>query len=111
MTEYLEGKEISLDALKKTMKRVSLTRFFRVFGWLTSKNKGVQLVLDVVDFIFTFRLISRPPCVHPKTRQIEGKLPMNAVFCSYPCSKKPVRRSADLFPRSDPECWKPALMF
>ncbi|MDO8589785.1 MAG: elongation factor G [bacterium] len=55
MNMYLEGKEkeISLDALKATLRKaVIANKIFPVFAGSALKNKGVQLVLDsVVDFL------------------------------------------------------------
>ena len=53
MSEYLDGKEISLDALKKTLRKaVIANKIFPVLCGSALKNKGVQLVLDaVVDYL------------------------------------------------------------
>jgi len=53
MSEYLEGKEISLDVLKKTLRAaVVANKIFPVYTGSSLKNKGVQLVLDaVVDYL------------------------------------------------------------
>ncbi len=53
MHEYLEGKEISLDMLKKTLRKAVIeNKIFPVFTGSSLKNKGVQLVLDaVVDYL------------------------------------------------------------
>ncbi len=53
MNEYLEGKEIALDVLKKTLRKaVIANNIFPVFAGSALKNKGVQLVLDaVVDYL------------------------------------------------------------
>jgi elongation factor G len=53
MTAYLEGKEISLDVLKETMRKaVIANRIFPVMTGSALKNKGVQLILDaVVDYL------------------------------------------------------------
>jgi len=53
MSEYLEGKEISLDVLKKTLRKaVCKNEVFPVLTGSSLKNKGVQLVLDaVVDYL------------------------------------------------------------
>ncbi len=53
MTSYLEGKEISLEDLKKTLRKATLdNKIFPVFTGSALKNKGVQLVLDgVVDYL------------------------------------------------------------
>jgi elongation factor G len=53
MNEYLEGKEISKDVLKKTLRKGVITNaIFPVLTGSSLKNKGVQLVLDaVVDYL------------------------------------------------------------
>lgn len=53
MSEYLEGKEISMDVLKKTLRKgVCTNQIFPVLTGSSLKNKGVQLVLDaVVDYL------------------------------------------------------------
>ncbi|KKQ34139.1 MAG: Elongation factor G [Candidatus Nomurabacteria bacterium GW2011_GWB1_37_5] len=53
MTEYLEGKEIPLDTLKKILRKAVISNaIFPVFCGSALKNKGVQLVLDaVVDYL------------------------------------------------------------
>ncbi|MFZ3020197.1 MAG: elongation factor G [Minisyncoccia bacterium] len=53
MSAYLEGKEISVDDLKKTLRKATIANaIFPVFAGSALKNKGVQLVLDgVVDLL------------------------------------------------------------
>lgn len=53
MNDYLEGKEIPMDVLKKELRRaVIANEIFPVFAGSALKNKGVQLVLDaVVDYL------------------------------------------------------------
>jgi elongation factor G len=53
MGEYLEGKEISLDILKKEIRKLVIeNKIFPVFTGSALKNVGVQLVLDaVVDYL------------------------------------------------------------
>ncbi|MEK7208568.1 MAG: elongation factor G [Patescibacteria group bacterium] len=53
MHQYLEGKEIPVDALKRTLRRaVIANKLFPVFTGSALKNKGVQLILDaVVDYL------------------------------------------------------------
>jgi elongation factor G len=53
MNDYLEGKEISLDVLKKNLRKaVIANEIFPVLTGSSLKNKGVQLVLDaVVDYL------------------------------------------------------------
>jgi len=53
MTAFLEGKEPSLDELKKLLRKATLEiKLIPVFTGSALKNKGVQLVLDgVVDYL------------------------------------------------------------
>ena len=53
MSQYLEGKEILFDDLKKTLRKAVLANnIFPVYAGSALKNKGVQLVLDgVVDYL------------------------------------------------------------
>ncbi|MFA6273262.1 MAG: elongation factor G [Candidatus Paceibacterota bacterium] len=53
MHAYLEGKEIPVDDLKKTLRKAVIeNKIFPVFAGSALKNKGVQLVLDaVVDYL------------------------------------------------------------
>jgi elongation factor G len=53
MTEFLEGKEISYEVLKATLRKgVIANKIFPVLTGSSLKNKGVQLVLDaVVDYL------------------------------------------------------------
>ena len=53
MEDYLEGKEISVDVLKKCIRKGTLKRdFIPVFCGTSFKNKGIQPLLDaVVDYL------------------------------------------------------------
>jgi elongation factor G len=53
MTDYLDGKEATLEQLKATLRKaVIANKIFPVYTGSALKNKGVQLVLDaVVDFL------------------------------------------------------------
>ena len=53
MADYLEGKEPSLEDLKKTLRKGTIAnKIVPVFAGSALKNKGVQLVLDaVVDYL------------------------------------------------------------
>ena len=53
MNDYLEGKEISLEVLKKNLRAAVIkNEIFPVLTGSSLKNKGVQLVLDaVVDYL------------------------------------------------------------
>jgi len=53
MNDYLEGKEISIDDLKKTLRKATIANtIVPVFTGSALKNKGIQLTLDaVVDYL------------------------------------------------------------
>ncbi|PIR46910.1 MAG: elongation factor G [Candidatus Vogelbacteria bacterium CG10_big_fil_rev_8_21_14_0_10_45_14] len=53
MNDYLDGKEIPLDALKATLRKATIdNKIVPVFCGSALKNRGVQLVLDgVVDYL------------------------------------------------------------
>lgn len=53
MSQYLEGKEISVEELKKTLRRAVIdNKIVPVFCGSALKNKGVQLMLDgVVEYL------------------------------------------------------------
>ena len=53
MEDYLEGKEVSVETLKKCIRKGTLAQdFVPVFCGTAFKNKGVQLLLDaVVDYL------------------------------------------------------------
>jgi elongation factor G len=53
MSSYLEGKEPSLDDLKRVMRKATIdVKLIPVFAGSALKNKGVQLILDaVVDYL------------------------------------------------------------
>ena len=69
INDYLEGKEISLDILKATLRKaVIANKIFPVFAGSALKNKGVQLVLDsVVDFLPSPLDIPAIKGIDPKT--------------------------------------------
>lgn len=51
MADYLEGKEIELDKLRKILRKVTIeNKIFPVFCGSALKNKGVQLILDAVAY-------------------------------------------------------------
>ena len=68
MSQYLEGKEISVEVLKQTLRKaVIANKIFPVFTGSALKNKGVQLVLDaVVDYLPS-------PLDMPPVRALEQK--------------------------------------
>lgn len=53
MTDFLEGKEISIPDLKRVIRKATLeAKFYPVFTGTALRNKGVQLILDaVVDYL------------------------------------------------------------
>jgi elongation factor G len=69
MSEYLEGKEPTLDVLKATLRKATLAvKLVPVFAGSALKNKGVQLVLDgVVDYLPSPLDIPPVHGVDPKT--------------------------------------------
>lgn len=76
MSQYLEGKEIKLSDLKKTLRKAVLeSKIFPVYAGSALKNKGVQLVLDgVIDYLPS--PVDLPPVkgIDPKTgEEIERK--------------------------------------
>ncbi|OGD68368.1 translation elongation factor G [Candidatus Campbellbacteria bacterium RIFCSPLOWO2_01_FULL_34_15] len=76
MNEYLEGKEISLDILKATLRKgVIALNVIPVFTGSALKNKGVQKVLDaVVDYLPSPLDIPPIKGIDPKTdAEIERK--------------------------------------
>ena len=77
MADYLEGKEPSVEELKKTLRKATLAvKLVPVYAGSALKNKGVQLVLDgVVDYLPS--PLDIPP-VHgtdPKTGEDIYRLP------------------------------------
>lgn len=75
MHEYLEGKEISIDILKKALRKAVIeNKIFPVFTGSSLKNKGVQLVLDaVVDYLPN--PLDLPPAkgINPETDEEESR--------------------------------------
>ncbi|OGI84275.1 translation elongation factor G [Candidatus Nomurabacteria bacterium RIFCSPLOWO2_01_FULL_33_17] len=69
MNDYLEGKEITIERLKATLRKaVIANEIFPVFAGSALKNKGVQLVLDaVVDYLPSPLDIPPITGVHPTT--------------------------------------------
>jgi elongation factor G len=75
MNAYLEGKELSLEDLKRVLRQaVIANKIFPVFCGSALKNKGVQLVLDaVVDYLPS--PLDLPPIhgTNPKTEEEEER--------------------------------------
>jgi elongation factor G len=73
MSQYLEGKEISIDELKAVLRKaVIANKIFPVFAGSALKNKGVQLVLDaVVDYLPSPLDLPPEKGANPKTGEEE----------------------------------------
>jgi elongation factor G len=69
MTEYLEGKEFSVEELKATIRKATIANeLFPVFCGSSLKNRGVQLVLDaVIDYLPSPLDIAAPHGIDPNT--------------------------------------------
>lgn len=69
MNDYLEGKEPSLEDLKRVLRQATLAvKIIPVFAGSALKNKGVQLVLDaVVDYLPSPLDIPAVKGIDPKT--------------------------------------------
>ncbi len=72
MTDFLEGKEFSVDELKIAVRKaVIASKFFPVFCGSALKNKGVQLVLDAVcEYLPSPLDIPAPKGIDPRTGEI-----------------------------------------
>ena len=86
MEDYLEGKEISLETLKKCIRKGTLSQsFVPVFCGTAFKNKGVQLLLDaVVDYLPSPLDIPAIKGINPDTeaedvRHPDDKEPLSAL--------------------------------
>ncbi|TSC90646.1 MAG: elongation factor G [Parcubacteria group bacterium Gr01-1014_2] len=77
MEMFLEGKEISLEALKKSLRKSVLSyKLIPVFTGSALKNKGVQLILDaVVDFLPSPIEVLPVKGINPKTGEAEERRP------------------------------------
>lgn len=75
--DFLEGKEIPIEELKKTLRKAVLEiKIIPVLTGSALKNKGVQKILDaVVDYLPS--PVDLPPTqgINPKTNQEEERLP------------------------------------
>lgn len=69
MEDFLAGKEISIDTLKKVLRKATIANdIIPVFTGSALKNKGVQLVLDgVVDYLPSPLDIPKPKGIDPVT--------------------------------------------
>jgi elongation factor G len=85
MTDYLEGKEISVNDIKKVIRKsVIANELVPVFTGSALKNKGVQLVLDaVVDYLPSPLDIPPVKGIDPKTeKEIERKASDDEPFAA-----------------------------
>ena len=85
MEDFLEGKEIPIDALKKEIRKATIANeFVPVFTGTALKNKGVQLVLDaVVDYLPSPIDIPAVKGIDPKTEEeIERKASDDEPFAA-----------------------------
>jgi elongation factor G len=85
MSAYLEGKEPSLDELKKLLRKAVIKNdIFPVYCGSALKNKGVQLVLDaVVDYLPSPLDLKPVTGINPKTGEaIERHASDDEPFCA-----------------------------
>ncbi len=85
MTAYLEGKEISVDELKKIARKAVISnKLFPVFTGSALKNIGVQLVLDaVVDYLPSPLDIESVKGINPNTGEEVVRHPSDTdPFCA-----------------------------
>lgn len=77
MEDYLEGKEVSLETLKKCIRKGTLAReFVPVLCGTAFKNKGVQPLLDaVIDYLPSPLDIPSIEGVKPGTDEVEVRHP------------------------------------
>ncbi len=86
MEKYLEGHELTVDELKKALRKATINKqLVPVLCGSSFKNKGVQPLLDaVIDYLPS--PVDVPPIVgiNPKTNQEEVRLPQDdQPFCAY----------------------------
>lgn len=68
MSDYLEGKEITLERLRTILRKATIeNKIFPVFSGSALKNKGVQLVLDAVAYYLP------SPLDIPPTKAVDAK--------------------------------------
>ena len=86
MEDYLEGKEVSIETLKKCIRKGTLAQdFVPVFCGTAFKNKGVQLLLDaVVDYLPSPLDIpaikgTKPDSEEEEVRRPDDKEPLSAL--------------------------------
>ncbi len=86
MEKYLEGQEISVEELRKALRKATIDRqLVPVLCGSAFKNKGVQPLLDaVIDYLPS--PIDLPPVkgINPKTGEEEERKPLDTEpFCAY----------------------------
>ena len=104
MSAYLEGKEPSIDELKKILRKaVVANEVFPVYCGRALKNKGVQLVLDaVVDYLPSPLEIPPITGTNPKTgEKIDAPASDDEPFSAlaFKLQTDPFVGAADLLPR------------
>ena len=101
MTAYLEGKEISISALKETLRKaVIANKIFPVMTGSALKNKGVQLVLDaVVDYLPSPLDIPPIKAIDANTGESSStRFRFRTVFgACFQTSSRPIRRTTPFF--------------
>ena len=72
MEKYLDGKELSIDEIKKTIRKAVLTsEFFPVLCGSAYKNKGIQLLLDaIIEYLPSPLDVPAITGVSPKNNEI-----------------------------------------
>jgi len=80
MEDYLEGKEISVDTLKKCIRKGTIAQsFVPVFCGTAFKNKGVQPLLDaVIDYLPSPVDVPSIEGVNPNTDKEESRRPSDS---------------------------------
>ncbi|MES2087747.1 MAG: elongation factor G [Patescibacteria group bacterium] len=80
MSQYLEGKEISIDVLKTTLRKATIdAKIFPVYCGSALKNKGVQLVLDaVVDYLPSPVDMPAVKGIDPNTGNVVERKPLDS---------------------------------
>ena len=106
MMKYLEGEEITVDELKKAIRKAVVSNaMFPVLCGSAYKNKGIQMLLDaVVDLPF-------PVQIRIPVKKITVKPTIKNRFRLWPLRSWRTPLSVSLLSSgSIPVRWKPALM-
>ncbi len=77
LEKFFEGEEISIDELKKTLRKATISReIVPVLCGSSYKNKGVQMLLDaMVEFLPSPLDIDHIEGINPETEQTETRAP------------------------------------